>query len=350
MLASACLDVAEERAVLDARVGRADGNGVTLLVRDGLAAVTALGPSGGALWMGAPSALLELSFAPGAAPLTLDFDNVMPGSLLSGPAGAVTALGGMPGRRSRWQVQPPAEGGAVSLVFGPPDAAQARPFRFLAFADVQEAIGRVQEVYRRMNQVPAARFVIMAGDLTQQGSQGELLRFKDELAGLELPLYATLGNHELGDRPDGYQLHFGRGNAHFGFAGVQFTLLDSASATIAPTVYDWLTGWLTEGRRAVHVVAMHICPIDPIGPRNGSFASRAEASKLLAMLADGAVDLTLYGHVHSYYSFSNAGIPAYISGGGGAIPERFDGVGRHFLSIDVDPVTGIQRVDLVRVD
>lgn len=40
------------------------------------------------------------------------------------------------------------------------------------------------------------------------------------------------------------------------------------------------------------------------------------------------VDLTVHGHVHSYYAFANAGIPAFITGGGGAIPERFDAIGR----------------------
>jgi hypothetical protein len=62
------------------------------------------------------------------------------------------------------------------------------------------------------------------------------------------------------------------------------------------------------------------------------------------------VDLTLYGHIHSYYSFTNAGIPAFISGGGGAIPETFDGVGRHYLAVDVDPGEGVREVSLVRVD
>jgi predicted phosphodiesterase len=95
---------------------------------------------------------------------------------------------------------------------------------------------------------------------------------------------------------------------------------------------------------------MHIPPIDPIGVRNGSFASRNEANKLLAQLAEGDVDLTLYGHIHSYYAFANAGIPAYISGGGGSIPERFDGVGRHYLTVDVDPVRGIVQTGLVRID
>jgi Icc protein len=48
--------------------------------------------------------------------------------------------------------------------------------------------------------------------------------------------------------------------------------------------------------------------------------------------------------------FSNAGIPAYISGGGGAIPERFDGRGRRYLTIDVDPKVSVVQTAIVRID
>ncbi|MEY4545286.1 MAG: hypothetical protein RL685_1481, partial [Pseudomonadota bacterium] len=72
--------------------------------------------------------------------------------------------------------------------------------------------------------------------------------------------------------------------------------------------------------------------------------------KLLARLAQAEVDLTLYGHIHSYYRFDNAGIPAFISGGGGAIPERFDQMGRHFLVVDADAAAQTLSVRVVRVD
>jgi hypothetical protein len=92
-------------------------------------------------------------------------------------------------------------------------------------------------------------------------------------------------------------------------------------------------------------------PIDPSGSRAGAFRSRREAHHLLQRLAAGGVDLTLYGHIHTYESFSNAGIPAYISGGGGATPEQWDGIGRHFLIVDLDPAAGVVAgVELVRVD
>lgn len=66
----------------------------------------------------------------------------------------------------------------------------------------------------------------------------------------------------------------------------------------------------------------------------------------MTTLADGDVDLTVYGHVHSFYAFENAG----ITGGGGSIPERLDGIGRHDLAIDVEPEPQRFEVGVVRVD
>jgi hypothetical protein len=39
-----------------------------------------------------------------------------------------------------------------------------------------------------------------------------------------------------------------------------------------------------------------------------------------------------------------------VSGGGGAIPERFDDMGRHFLVVAADPATQALDVRVVRVD
>ena len=63
----------------------------------------------------------------------------------------------------------------------------------------------------------------------------------------------------------------------------------------------------------------------------------------------GRVDALFLGHIHSYYAFSVAGIPTYISGGGGAIQERFDGIERHYLKVRAS-ARGIEDVAIVRVD
>ena len=131
---------------------------------------------------------------------------------------------------------------------------------------------------------------------------------------------------------------------------MHFSLLDSGSATLDPLIHARLAGWLKSAREKMHIVAMHIPPLDPVGVRGGSFASRNEAAAFLQDLVVANVDLTLYGHIHTYESFENAGIEAHISGGGGALPMRFDGIGRHVLVVDVDPATEQVDVQVVRVD
>ena len=355
LFTTSCLRPAEDRAERDREVGHARAVGVAFDVDGGLAVVRRLEAGRALLWCSAPAVTFRLELSePAPASFELELWNAVGDARLSarsaaGSALAVQELGGGIATRKLYRVDTGGPG-VITLDFAPPDRDATGTWRFALMSDVQEAIDDVQDIYARMNQDDSIRFLLGAGDLTQQGHAEQLQRFERELESLRFPYYTTLGNHELGENPSLYQDWFGRGTFHFSFRGVEFSLIDSASATIDPIAYDWLDGWLDRARDSVHVVAMHIPPLDPIGVRNGAFASRGEAAKLLSRLAGGGVDLTLYGHIHSYYSFDNAGIPAYISGGGGAIPERFDEIGRHFLTIDVDAAGGVQAVKTVRVD
>jgi 3',5'-cyclic-AMP phosphodiesterase len=344
---SACLDVAEERARIDARVGRADSAGLAVRVADGAAAVRELSAESLQLWAAAPTLEIRVQ-AESARVVSVRIENAMPGGALVAESLDVTETRRDIRTDVRYSVSLPA--GETVLRFSEPDADVVEPYRYAVFADVQEAIDTVQDIYMRMNETPGLRFVLMSGDLTQQGTPSELQRFQRELRGLELPCYSTLGNHELGAADDNYARYFGRGSQHFVFKGAHFTLLDDASAIIAPQVYDWLDGWLRDGREAFHSVYMHLPPLDTGGVRNGAMASRAEADLVLSKLARAGVDLTIYGHVHTYDAFTNAGIPAFITGGGGAIPERFDHIGRHFLVVDIDPTSQQLATSIVHID
>jgi predicted phosphodiesterase len=348
LLCLGCARPSQGRAERDLEVGHAELDGVALSVDDGLAAVRTLEAANVVLWGSAPSFSFELEVAQ-ATRLRLEIQNVVRDAelvALSLPAPSIDELGAEAPTRRSFELELPA--GTSRFRLAAPDASRAQAFRFALLSDVQEAIDRVQDIFQRINQEPEVRFLLGAGDLTQRGTREQLERYQHELLSLEVPYFTTLGNHELGQDPTLYHQYFGRGNFQFAFKGVLFTLLDSASATLDPLVYDWLETWLDAARERVHVVSMHIPPLDPVGVRNGAFASRAEAAKLLGRLAEGRVDLTVYGHIHSYYEFENAGIRAYISGGGGAIPERFDNVGRHFLVFDIDPSLGV--LDTRRVD
>ncbi len=356
LLATGCsMRPAEERALKDLRVGQVDANGVAFTVEDGLAVVRKVEPGTLTLWGSAPAFHVRAVSSAGATEeWTVVVRNAMADAELSATVAGepllVEALppGPLPTVKM-WKVRVPA-GVEARLTVAPPLWDQPMSFRFAALADVQEALPRVGDIYRRINEDPTLRFIYFSGDLTQRGSVQQLEEFQSRLLESRIPLFATLGNHETYAPDASYHEYFGRGNLHFTFHGVHFTMIDSANGSLDPRAEEMLDGWLAAGRDAVHILGTHIPIVDPIGVRNGAFASRNEAAALLAKLANGKLDLTLYGHVHSYYSFSNAGIPSFISGGGGAIPEQFDGVGRHFLAVEVDPAQGVRTVSLVRVD
>jgi Icc protein len=354
LLAAGCGNLADGRAARDARIGQASADGISVQIRDGLATVRELTPSRLNVWLQAPGVTADLVVAAGAPPLEVVADNALFDAEMTvlAPTGGppVEILAPAMANERRWRVTPRADDRALTLRIAPPDADAAGPWRFAVFADVQEAIEHVQDIYRRMSADPTTRFAIFCGDLTSTGTPEQLARFRAEMTGLPIPIYATIGNHDLGTRDDLFHDYFGRANFSFVHRNVRFTLLDTASATLAPVVYGWLDGWLLDGIDRVHFAFAHIPPLDPIGTRNAAFASRLEANKLLSLLASGHVDTTFYGHIHSYYAYSNAGIPAYISGGGGAFPEQLDGIGRHYLTVDVDPDLQTVQVAVVRVD
>jgi Icc protein len=352
VLSAACLRPSEERARRDEQVGSAAVAGIRIAVDEGRAVVRELAPERVVLWESAPTLSLTLEWS--AAPpsrLLLEVHNCMPGAELEAfPRATLLSSERDATGRCSFQLGSIEVDPGLEISIAPPGALDPTPFQFAVMSDVQEAITRVQDIYAVLNREPDIDFLLGAGDLTERGTHEQLRRFERELQSLDIPYYTTLGNHELGQSPSLYQEYYGRGSQSFVYHGVRFTLLDSASATIDPIVFGWLDQWLAAGANQAHVVAMHIPPLDPVGVRNGAFANRNEAAKLLGRLAAADVDLTLYGHIHSYYHFENAGIPAHISGGGGAIPERFDDMGRHFLVVDVDPATQGIAVRVVRVD
>ncbi len=357
LLLGACLRQAEDRAEGDRDEGVTAAGGVTIEAAGGLAHVRESADGAVRLWALAPVVDLSLDPGAGAAPdWLITIENVLADAQLTAVSGAVVE----PVSRPRptmgvWKVTL-SPGTRARLRLAPPDADQPGPYRFAVMGDIQTALDRVDQVFARIDAEPGIRFVASTGDIVQRGERWEYDLFEQQLETLDVPYYATIGNHELIGNSSLWRDRFGRFNVHFVFKGVYFSMVNSGSATIDPIVYDWLDDWMDEARGAPHLFLTHIPPIDPIGVRQGSFRSRSEGAKLLARLAAGEVALTLYGHIHSYYDFENAGIPARISGGGGAWPEKLDGIGRHFLAIDVDPARadepggGVVSIDVVRVD
>lgn len=348
-----CLDVGQERAEFEKTIGQAKKGALAVNVEQGHAHVRAFEQGKLEMWAQAPTLSWTITTDDGTAPWFVQVHNAMPDAKLY-----VNKLGEAPQVFERDPTAVPTisswslnldPNATYTMVLRTDDWNVTEGFRFVVYADVQSKIGEVQDIYDAMKLDPSIRFGLISGDLTEQGSRDELIRFQTEMKSLPFPCFASMGNHELGNGETTFHELFGRSNLSFAFKGSHFTLLDSASATIAPQVYPQLDGWLAAGKNALHMVIMHIPPLDISGVRNGAFASRAEAHQLLTRLANAGVDMTIYGHVHTFASYSNAGIPAYISGGGGAIPMRLDGIGRHYMKVDADVAQGAFVAAPVRV-
>ncbi len=354
-VSSACIRPAEERSLLDAEVGRRIEGGLTLTVEDGQAQIVDMKPGIVTLWAQAPVFAMQVTLDP--AILTsyrVEVRNCLADTTLRAvPQGGVSRLvtrvdDGSNQTECHWDIADPNP--LERLEFAPPDADATTPWSFAVMGDIQTALKKVDDVFVRINQDPDLRFVVSTGDLVQNAKIDEYELLQDQYRVLNIPYYSTIGNHELEANVQRWHDRFGRFNVHFEYRNTVFTFVDSGNATIDPNLYEQLDQWLEQGADKVHIFGTHYPPLDPIGVRQGAFRSRKEAAKLLARLARGNVDLTLYGHIHSLYVFENAGIPAYISGGGGATPERWDGIGRHFLKVSVTPEVGVDSVAVVRVD
>jgi 3',5'-cyclic-AMP phosphodiesterase len=346
----ACSRPGEERANAELEIGTLRGSdGLVLEVAGGLARVEHAAAGELVLWAQAPVLDLALTVPVEAAgSWRLEVQNL--------PADCQLEIDGAPPLPANAQRHTTSEfaitlsAGPHALHLAPPGAELREPFRFVALADIQTALPTVHEIFAKINQVPDARFVVFMGDLTERGELSEYELAARQLETLQLPFYATLGNHELWADPARFFGRFGRASFHFEYQQVAFTFADSGDAGLDPLVESWVDDWLAQSRDQVHVFLSHFPPIDPMGTRDGSFRSRRDGQRLLSKLGKARVDLTLFGHVHTFMAYENAGIPSYISGGGGARQERWDGIARHFLIVDVSAEDGVRSVAVRRVD
>jgi predicted phosphodiesterase len=349
-----CPRAGQERALRDLDIGVVQAGGVAFTAADGLGHFVFAEPGSVTVRASAPVLDITAQAEIGASGhWRLTVINAMPDGVLTardadGAPIPVTVIAGERPTIRGFELDLP-EGAQTRLRFAPPDADVAERYRFAVMGDIQTGLDHVHEVFAVVNRDPTLRFVVSTGDLVEDGLESEYERLIEQLATLDIPYFSTIGNHELFSDSERWSTRFGRFNTHFAFKGAVFTVVDSGNAALDPLIYDWLEGWLDDGRDGVHLFFTHFPAVDPFGIREGAFRSRKEASKLLAMLAAGAVDTTFYGHIHSYYAYENAGIPAFISGGAGALPEQWDGIGRHFLAVTVTPER-VEEVALVRVD
>lgn len=204
--------------------------------------------------------------------------------------------------------------------------------RFLAYGDARTDAAAHARLLRGMRE-EGADFVLHTGDMVADGRDpADWQEFFDTTHALyaELPVFPTLGNHELRASAAGLPLyqHFMRTPAGpgdeafyvFDYGPVRVLVLDSnQSLERGSPQRRWLEG---EARRArepsapTHLfVSIHHGPFSsgPHGPNDAVAGTDVEQ-----LLRDAGVELLFEGHDHTYERGDSEGLKYLLTGGAGA--------------------------------
>jgi len=172
-----------------------------------------------------------------------------------------------------------------------------------------------------------ARFVLLLGDATASGEDHQFDRLSDALDAVDVPVYATPGNHDV--KAGGtarFERLFGAADVAFDYGGTRFVLVDTSSQTFDGAAAARLrsqAGGRPAGARLV--IATHTSPIDPRQGMGATYLEEGDAARLMAEAELAGADMVLAGHVHMFCSTATpGGVPLVITGGGGAVMEALD--------------------------
>lgn len=175
-----------------------------------------------------------------------------------------------------------------------------------AYYDLQRSVEQI-------NRTPDLRFVLVTGDLTEEGDRASLQRVKSALDQLKYKYYALSGNHETKWSESG-ATDFGHifGSERFDFkeGGIRFLgfgtgpIIRMMDGHVAPQDIRWLKGTLAEDPEQPVILVTHY-PLLPVDVDNWYEVTDAVRKyKIKAILG---------GHYHSNRLQFYDGIPAFIN-------------------------------------
>ncbi len=180
-------------------------------------------------------------------------------------------------------------------------------FRFAVFGDVQVRPENktTLTLFKADVSSKSINFFVILGDLTEDGTDGELSQIKSDLDDVGVPYYATIGNHDLFQAaPAGgwntWKSTFGAATYSVTIAGVvRFLLLDTSSGDIGQTQFNWLTTQL-KTQVPFTLVGSHYPVNDGMTPSMWRLESLEERFKITNLLDKYGVFAYVGGHVHGF--------------------------------------------------
>jgi 3',5'-cyclic AMP phosphodiesterase CpdA len=149
--------------------------------------------------------------------------------------------------------------------------------------------------------VDSDRFILVAGDISQEGSTADLTMFKSYMSHTGLPFYPSPGNHDLYYSGwDNYKAVLGRDCYSVTAGPVRIIAFDSANGTLGPKQKDWLENELKSSTEALKFVFTHFNFFSPHPWELQQYTDIREVYYLLDLFGDYKVSYTFTGHSHYF--------------------------------------------------
>ena len=196
---------------------------------------------------------------------------------------------------------------------------QAKDFRFALFTDlhITHSTPAVEDLQRAVDQVNATSgidFVLVSGDITEEGDLASLQKAKSILDKLKVTYYITSGNHETKWSESGctdFNKVFGADRFRFEHNGYLFLGFNSgpvmrmADGHVAPQDISWLKQELTKAGAEKPVILVSHYPL-----QDGDVDNWYEVTDAVRPFH---IKVILGGHYHSNRQLFYDGIPGLLN-------------------------------------
>ncbi|MDR2490944.1 MAG: metallophosphoesterase [Spirochaetaceae bacterium] len=182
---------------------------------------------------------------------------------------------------------------------------------FIAVADTHIENGNLHGLDRLKNVLDGAKFVVVLGDITQNGKRDDIAAFVNFALSLGIPCYPVLGNHDIYfDNWIVWKELIGSSSYKIDGGNTVMFILDSANGMFGGMQLDWLRKGLNGAKRHAFVFTHTNLFVSSVFD-GVQITDNRERAKMVSLLK-GRAEMMLMGHVHKTIIRKTAGVE-YIS-------------------------------------
>lgn len=210
-------------------------------------------------------------------------------------------------------------------------------FSFAVFGDThitKDNIQYLQEVAKDTLEFDID-FCIIAGDITDNGSEIEFENSIQDLQNMQIPFYTTIGNHDLYNKKgwERWKQYFGPSCYTINIENyLRIIFLDSAEGLIGKTQFEWLENTLKGNSSRFTIIVTHYPLYDDFMPYIWRLSSAEERYKIISLTQKYNVDAYFSGHLHSYQYSEIGTLKHFITG---SLNDKLDKGTRGYLLVTI---------------